>query len=267
MRKEKASMSDYLNEFYTHHCDEDKRLAFRHSQIEFITTVRYIEKYLKTGNKIIEIGAGTGAYSHYFAQKGYVVDSVELVEHNIDIFNSKISPDEKITITQGNALDLSEFPDSTYDITLLLGPMYHLYTAEEQLKAMSEAIRVTKKGGIIFAAYCGNDATIIQFALLKGQIVEEPYAHLIDESFKCTSTPEEIFQLHRKEDIDMLMSNFNVKRLNFIGTDMISHYFRNQINEMTEDVYKKYLDYHMYICERADMIGMINHFLDVFRKQ
>ena len=252
-------MSDYLNEFYTHHCDEDKRLAFRHSQTEFITTVRYIEKYLKPGNRIIEIGAGTGVYSHYFAQKGYVVDSVELVAHNIEIFKSKTIPNEKITITQGNALDLSTFMDSTYDITLLLGPMYHLYTAEEQLKAMSEAIRVTKKGGIIFAAYCGNDATIIQFAFLKGRIYEEP--------FKCTSTPEEIFQMHRKEDIDILMSNFNVKRLHFVGTDMISHYFRNQINEMAEDVYKKYLDYHMYICEKADMIGISNHFLDVFRKE
>lgn len=259
-------MSDYLNEFYTHHCDEDNRLAFRHSRTEFITTVKYIEKYLKAEHRILEIGAGTGAYSHYFAQQGYPVDSVELVEHNIDIFKSKTQPNERITIRQGNALDLCEFCDSTYDITLLLGPMYHLYTAEEQLKAMSEAIRVTKKGGIIFAAYCGNDATIIQFALLKGKIVEEPYTHLIDDSFKCSSTPEEIFQMHRKEDIDLLMSNFNVERLHFIGTDMIAHYFRDKINEMSDDVYSKYLDYHMYICERADMIGVSNHFLDVFRK-
>lgn len=259
-------MTDYLNEFYTHHYDEDKRLTFRHTQTEFITTVKYIEKYLKIGHRILEIGAGTGAYSHYFAQKGYAVDSVELVEHNIEIFKSKILPDEKITIKQGNALDLSDFSNSTYDITLLLGPMYHLYTVEEQLKAISEAIRVTKKDGIIFAAYCGNDATVIQFALLKGKILEEPYTHLIDKSFKCLSTPEEIFQLHRKEDIDLLMSNFNVERLHFIGTDMISHYFKDNINEMNDDVYRKYLDYHMFICERADMVGMSNHFLDIFRK-
>ncbi len=259
-------MLDYLSEFYTNHCDEDNRLTFRHSRTEYITTINYIEKYLREDHKIIEIGAGTGAYSHYFAQKGYAVDAVELVEHNIEVFKSKTLPTEKITITQGNALDLSRFGDATYDITLLLGPMYHLYTVEEQLQAMSEAIRITKKGGIIFAAYCGNDATIIQFALLKGRIVEEPYSHLIDDSFKCTSTPEEIFQMHRKEDIDLLMSSFNVERLHFVGTDMISHYFRDRINEMADDVYNKYLEYHLYICERTDMIGFSNHFLDVFRK-
>ena len=259
-------MPDYLQEFYTHHCDEDTRFALRHGQTEFITTVRYIEKYLQPGHKIIEIGAGTGAYSHYFARKGYAVDAVELVEHNIERFQAQTQPGENISVLQGNALDLSEYPDSTYDITLLLGPMYHLYTDEEQLKAMSEALRVTKKGGIVFAAYCGNDATVIQFALLKGKIVEEPYTHLIDDTFKCTSTPEEIFQLYRKEDIDRLMSDFPVTRLHFVGTDMIAHYFKDKINEMTDEVYQKYLAYHLYICERPDMIGISNHFLDVFRK-
>lgn len=260
-------MSNYLNEFYTNHCNEDERFSLRHSQTEFITTIKYIEKYLKEGDKIIEIGAGTGAYSHYLAQKGYEVDSVELIEHNIEIFKAKICPNERITIKQGNALDLSEYSDETYDITLLLGPMYHLYTEEEQLKALSEAIRVTKKGGIIYAAYCGNDACVIQFALLKGKIIEEPYTHLIDKEFKCASTPEEIFQLHRKEDIDFLMSYFNVERLHFIGTDMISRYFNDKINEMADEVYNKYLEYHLYICERNDMIGLSNHFLDIFRKK
>lgn len=40
--------------------------------------------------------------------------------------------------------------------------MYHLYTVEEQKKALAEAIRVTKPGGVVFAAYCGNDATVLQ---------------------------------------------------------------------------------------------------------
>ena len=46
---------------------------------------------------------------------------------------------EPVTITQGNALDLSAFESNTYEITLLLGPMYHLFTTEDQLKALSEA--------------------------------------------------------------------------------------------------------------------------------
>ena len=106
-------------------------------------------KYLKTGMRIAEIGAGTGRYSHALAQEGYQVDAVELVEHNIGIFNQMTQEGEKVTIQQGNAKDLYFFADESYDITLLLGPMYHLYTEEDQLKALSEAIRITP------AALCG----------------------------------------------------------------------------------------------------------------
>ena len=59
---------NYLVDYYNTH-DEDVRLLSKHGRIEFLTTVKYIEKYLKDGMKIIEIGAATGRYSHYFAQK------------------------------------------------------------------------------------------------------------------------------------------------------------------------------------------------------
>lgn len=79
--------------------------------------MRYIEKYLKSGDHILEIGAGTGRYSHALARQGYVVDAIELVEHNIEIFQKNTQADENISIVQGNALDLSVFPNDKYDIT------------------------------------------------------------------------------------------------------------------------------------------------------
>lgn len=137
---------NYLNEYYNTH-DEDARLSSNRGQVEFLVTVRYIEKYLKAGMKILEIGAGTGRYSHYFARQGYEVDAVELIPHNIEIFRGNTLPDEKITVAEGNATDLSAYADHAYDITLLLGPMYHLFTEAEKKRALSEAVRVTKPGG------------------------------------------------------------------------------------------------------------------------
>lgn len=155
-----------LANYYTTH-NEDARLRTRHGSVEFLTTVHYIETYLRPGMRILEIGAGTGRYSHYFAQNGYDVDAVELMECNIEVFKANTKDGENITVQQGDAVDLQNIASDQYDITLLLGPMYHLYTDEDKLAAMSEAIRVTKKGGIVFAAYCNNDITVYFFQKCK----------------------------------------------------------------------------------------------------
>ena len=107
-----------LTQYYGSY-DEDNRLCSRYGMVEYLTTMRYIEKYLRPGMRILEIGAATGRYSHHLALQGYQVDAVELVEHNIEIFKQNTKPGEKITITQGNAKNLCGFSDNTYDITLL----------------------------------------------------------------------------------------------------------------------------------------------------
>lgn len=259
---------DYLKNYYENY-DEDNRLRSKHGLVEYLTTMRYIEKYISKNSRVIEIGAATGRYSHSLAQSGYRVDAVELIEHNIEIFKSNTKEGENISIVQGNATDLSGFEDNTYDITLLLGPMYHLFTVEEQKKALSEAVRITKNGGKILVAYCGNDATIVQYCFGKNYINLEPYKSLVDrKTFKASSDPSELFVLHRKEDIEDLTKNLPVSRLNFIGTDMAANYMymRDTIDSMDEETFKTFLNYHFYICERQDMVGTSHHFLDILEK-
>lgn len=255
-----------LNEYYGSY-DEDNRLRSRHGSVEFLTTMRYVQMYLKPGMRVLEIGAATGRYSHTLARQGYKVDAVELVQHNIEIFKANTQPCEDVKIYQGNAKHLDMLGDDSYDITLLLGPMYHLFTVPEQLEALSEAIRVTKKGGVIFAAYCGNDATMVQYCFGRGMIMEQRYRDLIDPvTFKASSDPAELFQLYRKEDIDKLMGVFPVTRLHYVGTDMATNYMRQTIDEMDDELFDLYLKYHFAICERSDLVGASHHILDVFRK-
>ena len=202
--------SQYLTQFYNHY-DEDSRLAVRHGSVEFLTTMRYIAKYSKPGDRVLEIGAGTGRYSHALARQGYAVDAVELIEHNIDVFRKNTLPAETITITQGNALDLSAFPDDRYDITLLLGPLYHLYTEEDKRQAIREAIRVTRPGGIIFAAYVISDGCLLDEGFNRHNIDVADYLErgLLDaETFAAKSQPKDLFELIRKEDLPHCFREF-----------------------------------------------------------
>lgn len=257
---------EVLTQYYSSY-DEDGRLLSRHGSVEYLTTMRYIEKYLRPGVRILEIGAATGRYSHALALRGYEVDAVELVQHNIDIFREKTQPGEKVTIRQGDARDLSMLADDTYDITLLLGPMYHLFAVAEQKQALSEAIRVTKQGGIVFAAYCGNDATMVQYCFGRGMLKEKRYQDLVDlQTFKAYSDPAELFQLYRREEIDALMEEFPTTRLHYVGTDMATNYMRQTIDEMDDEFFDLYLRYHFAICERSDLVGASHHILDIHRK-
>jgi len=258
----KAFMKDY---YETH--DENSRFSANHGKVEYLTTLRYIEKYLRPGMRILEIGAATGRYSHALAQRGYRVDAVELIEHNIEIFRQNTLENEPVTITQGNATDLRAFKDNTYDITLLLGPMYHLFTEEDKLKALSEAIRVTKRGGLVYVAYCMSDATVLHFAFMRGEIHNVIEKKMLDpETFKTFSSPQDVFEMHRKEDIDALRAHFPVTQLHYVATDALTHYIRQTVDEMDEKTYALYLKYHFSICERLDMTGFSNHTLDIFRK-
>lgn len=125
------NVQDYLTDYYNRY-DEEGRLLTRYGHVEFVTTMIYVKKHLFPGAGILEIGAGTGRYSHALARMGCEVDAVELIEHNIEVFRQQTRPEEKITIRQGNATDFSAFADESYDLVLLLGPMYHLFEREEQ---------------------------------------------------------------------------------------------------------------------------------------
>ncbi len=256
----------YLTNYYTTH-DEDVRLVSRHGSVEFLTTVHYVEKYLCPGMSILEVGAGTGRYSHYFARRGYAVDAIEYMACNIEIFRQNTAPGENITIQQGDAVSLDEVADDRYDITLLLGPMYHLYTEEEQKAALSEAIRVTKPGGVIFAAYCNNDMVVHHFGFLRGGFKAGAQNHLVNfDTFQLASTSKEVFALHRKEDIDRLMAPFPITHLHYLGTDMLTRFMAGAVDAMDDETFALYMKYILTICERPDMVGVTNHMLDIFRK-
>ena len=265
-KKHREFTGDYLVDYYNTH-DEDVRLLSKHGRVEFLTTVKYIEQYLKDGMKIIEIGAATGRYSHYFAQKGFEVDAVELIEHNIEVFKTKTLPGENVRIKQGNALNLSEYPDNSYDITLLLGPMYHLYTFEEQKKALSEAIRITKPDGYIFVAYCMLEPSM--FCCFKNNRIDK----LIEDgefdpvTLEAHFPPHGIFKVYSKNEIFDLTKSFGVERLHFVATDGYTCHMKESVDKMDDETYDLYLRYHFKTCERQDLVGISHHTLDVLRKE
>lgn len=253
-----------LNEYYNNHDEELRLVKDKAHQIEFITTTKYIEKYLKEGDKILEIGAGTGRYSIYYAKKGFEIYSIELIKKNLEILKSKITKDMKITVIQGNAMDLSAFEDNTFDIALVLGPLYHLYNEDDIDKAIKEAIRVTKRKGKILIAYLTDDSVVYSYGVRKGNL--KRLKEMCDSNWNIPKLKEEIFATFKVVDFSKLMSKYDIKELETIATDGIAPNMADYINKMTDEEFEIFVEYHLKNCNRKDLIGYSSHVLEIVQK-
>lgn len=252
-------------ELYYNKFNEDKRLTRRHGYVEFVTSMKYIHKYLEEFHnpKILDIGAGTGRYSVALAEEGYDVTAVELVKYNLGILKKKNS---SVKAYQGNATKLSRFEDESFDLTLLFGPMYHLYSHEDKLKALNEAKRVTKKGGIILVAYVMNEYSVITYGFKQNNIKECMENNKLTKDFHTVSSKEDLYDYVRIEDINRLNEEAGLEREIIISADGPADYLRQTLNAMDEEAYKLFIEYHLATCERYELIGAAAHTVDILRR-
>lgn len=257
-------MSKELEQYYNKFC-EDKRLTRRHGNVEYVTSMKYIHRYLE-GNKsakILDVGAGTGRYSVSLANEGYDVTAVELVKYNLGILKSKKS---FVKAYQGNALDLSRFDADSFDMTLLFGPMYHLYTAEDKVRALNEAKRVTKPGGVLLVAYCMNEYSILTYGFKENHIAESFENHKVSDDFHVCAKEEDLYDYVRLEDIDRINAMAGgLKRIQIVAADGPANYMRTVLNAMDEETYALFIRYHLSVCERMELLGASAHTLDILR--
>ncbi|MGG5461625.1 class I SAM-dependent methyltransferase [Clostridium sp. B9] len=242
--------------------NESNRLSSKATRVEFLTTVRNIEKFLKPGMRILDLGAGTGEYSLYFASKGFEVTAVELVEKHVNEIKSKSTEDMKLTVIQGNALNLSNIEDESYDVVLCFGPLYHLSNMEDRIKCVNEVKRVCKKYGEMFFAFISNDMVIVTETMCYNPnfLKEDAYNH---DTFKIHNFP---FVFHTVEQCRNLLRNSSLNIKAEVAADGLCELLADKINAMDDYDYNKWLEYHYYCSEKPELLGYSNHLLFVAKK-
>lgn len=274
-----TQLEEYYNKF-----NEDKRLNSRHGQVEYRISMNYIHRYLDEaeeriretdcgGNldrdavrgqiRLLDIGAGTGRYSVALAEEGYDVTAVELVKYNLGVLKKKAG---RVNAMQGNALNLKKLEDDTFDVTLLFGPMYHLFGFEDKSRALGEAKRVTKPGGVILAAYCMNEYSVITYAFKERHVLECMQQRRLTEDFQTIPTPEGLYDYMRIEDIEALNEAVGLARIQILSPDGPANYIRPFLNQLSEEEFELFVRYQLAVCERADLIGAGAHTIDILRK-
>ena len=273
---QKSDFNSKLEKYYSKF-HEEHRLETRHGFVEFNTSMKYIGQAVGMSPavrnatfpdasaspvKILDIGAGTGRYSVALSREGFDVTAVELVKHNIEILRAK---HENVKTWQGDARDLHFLDDDTFDVTLLFGPMYHLHGEENKLKALTEARRVTKNGGIILVAYVMNEYSVISYCFKEHKWAEVAAKGGLSPDFHIKATEEDLYDYVRISDIDDLNKKAGLERIKIISADGAADFMRRELNEMSEDEFKAFCDFQLAIAERQDLVGAGSHTVDILK--
>jgi 2-polyprenyl-3-methyl-5-hydroxy-6-metoxy-1,4-benzoquinol methylase len=182
-------MSQWVRDYYNAHAEnEQNRLDLPLCTIEFVSTLRLIDKYFPKQGRVCDIGGGPGRYTIELLRKGYLVTLFDLSEEEIRLAEVQLEKNglsaEKLMI--GDARDLSRLASETYEAALSLGPMYHIVEPNERVKALRELKRILKPQGVAIIAYLNS------WGLIKTGIVDFP-AWYKDASFLRSMLSEHTF--------------------------------------------------------------------------
>ena len=261
-----SSRQEILDQFYGQQ-EEDSRLErSRHGQLEYFTTMTYIHRYAPKGARVLEIGAGTGWYSVALAKEGMDVTAVELLESHLTILREKGKGLDNLRAFQGDAADLSRFADDTFDMTLVLGPMYHLYEPEEVDRAIDEAIRVTGPGGVLAFAF------LSVFAIMYSNYFYGRWAFGQEENFtadhRVKHFKEQLFTGYDVTEFEELFRHKDVEHITTAGMDGLLEPIEDRPDfSMSEEDFSAFCRWYLAFCEKRELLGSNSHLLYICRKK
>ena len=249
----------YYEEIYNEELRLNETCDNRH-KVEKIVKLNILDDLIVTyGIKsIADIGAGTGLYSIYFAKNGMDVSACDIVPKHVDIIKEKAEKNQlNMEIFVSDALNV-KLPSNFYDMVLLAGPIYHLHTKEDKLKALKEAKRIVKKGGIIVVDYLSDIHGYIQHVLLDHEFLTKELDF---------SNIDDVFSYDNYEKMQSFALQLDLEFIDVFGTDGITRFIREDINQLNEQLLNKWISFIKQISNKKEIIDLSEHCLCVLKRK
>jgi ubiquinone/menaquinone biosynthesis C-methylase UbiE len=170
---------------------EKNRLRTDLGLIEFERTKEIIlENIPQKSSVIYDIGGGYGEYSWWLASLGHKVYLYDISEKNIEMADDLQDEYKSVTLEAMEVADARSInrPDSSADVILLFGPLYHIVEYKERQEALKECYRLLKPDGKLFTAAITKYATLLWAITVygvKNNLLDEPeFMEMIERELK-----------------------------------------------------------------------------------
>lgn len=256
------------------------RLGGRY-RVEFEVNCRFLERYIKPGDRVLDVGGGPGRYSLWLAEHGCDVTLLDLSDGNVG-YAKRLAAERGLHINAiaGDARYTHELVSGEFDHVLLMGPLYHLLDEADRVASVESCLKVLKKGGTLAAAFIsfygcmhydlrdtlleiisgdaererqGREFLALDLPILERQ---ESYAGDGFTRMYCVNP-------HLAEEF---MRKFPLEKLEFFGSEGVLAPYLNTVDRLPADIYERCLDFAERMNGRAELLGMSEHLLYIARK-
>lgn len=265
---------------YDQNAEREWERLDRH-RTEFAVSCRVLAEFLPhPPGRILDVGGGPGRYTIHLTRQGYQVQLIDLSRRSLDIAIEK-SVDEGIYLPppiQGNALSLPDrlpgvVEDYTgvFDAVLLMGPLYHLLDEHERLSAASEAYRVLRPGGLVFAAFLTRFAPLRDIAIHSPAWIRtnpERFMQLLETgqnpAHTASTFPDSFFA--HPDDIEPFMATAGFRMDHLQGCEGLVAGHEDLVNSIDGELWADWVELNYRVGREPSMRGASDHLLYVGSK-
>ncbi|NLG24812.1 MAG: methyltransferase domain-containing protein [Clostridiales bacterium] len=241
---------------------------------EFLITRRFLDRYAVPGARVLDVGGGPGRYAHYLAARGCDVTLYDLSEGNVAFARARAEQlGLKLTAIAGDAREADAALKGPFDCVLLMGPMYHLLTEADRVRAVSACLNLLKPGGTLFVSFITMFSGVIYMMrrgpelILSDEVIERRFRECVldDTDYAGPAFTQAYFI--RQRDILPFMARFALNKLHLLGQEGILAPCEPAILAQPPEVVSAWVDLAEALCEREEFLSWAEHILYVGRKR
>ena len=218
-----------VREFYDQGAEYEWARLEQHP-FEFLLTTWMMDKYIRPGDSVLDIGGGPGRYSIYFARKGCAVTLAELSGGNVALAKQKAA-EAGVTLAAHavNCLELEELDLGQFDHVFLMGPLYHLMDEADRVRAVELALKRLRPGGKLYVSFIMVIGGVLYDLQHAGQIVIDRAMPEADPFFDAVAEGRDFPNrigfttnyMYHQRNILPFMERFGLEKLHFFGQEGI----------------------------------------------
>ncbi len=219
--------------------DEEKRVKQdRAHTVEFLFSMKTIEKYITSESSIIDIGCGTGNYSMALAPLCHDILATDLMDNLLTILEAKIKKDgiSNISCLCANVLDIPQHINKKFDVVLCMGPLYHLNDTTSRQHCYEIMKQLLKPNGTIIFTYLTTNAPFS--GVLKGKFAADTFFKQCQKETYYQGA----FYFTSPDYMTREITDNGFEILEHLATDPICCFCSAEVNAMPEESYHVFIN-------------------------